>query len=149
MCRHPYSSTLQINNLEDVVYSVVPGEGNTPQYILMDYNFEVVAFPDLFPNGRGGYDTLDIRETDLSLCQYYHQRLLNVNGRFAKDIEYIACAQYSIELKQLKSDANIALQITRGRTFRGQMVNTGMLKNPGVVVDLICKDQTYKFMKNV
>ena len=29
MCRHPYSSTLQINNLEDAVYSVAPGEGNT------------------------------------------------------------------------------------------------------------------------
>ena len=109
MCGHPYSSTLQINNLEDAVYSVAPGEGNTLQYILMDHNFEVLAFPDLFPTGRGGYDTVDVRETDLLLCQYYQQRLLNVDGRFAKDIEYIACAQYSTELKQLKSDANIAL----------------------------------------
>ena len=72
-----------------------------------------------------------------------------MDGRFAKDIEYIACAQYSTELKQLKSDANIALRITKGRTFRGQMVNAGMLKNPGVVQDLICYDQAYKFMKNV
>ena len=29
------------------------------------------------------------------------------------------------------------------------MVNAGMLKNPGVVQDLICYDQAYKFMKNV
>ena len=29
------------------------------------------------------------------------------------------------------------------------MVNAGMLKNPGVVKDLICNDQAYKFMKNV
>ena len=149
MCGHPYSSTLQINNLEDAVYSVAPGEGNMPQYILMDHNFEVLAFPDFFPTGRGGYDTVNIRETDLSLRQYYQQRLLNVDGRFAKDIEYIACAQYSTELKQLKSDANIALRITKGRTFRGQMVNAGMLKNPGVVKDLIHNDQAYKFMKNV
>ena len=61
MCRHPYSSTLQINNLEDAVYSVAPGEGNMPQYILMDHNFEVLAFPDLFPTGRGGYDTVNVR----------------------------------------------------------------------------------------
>ena len=67
MYRHPYSSTLQINNLEDAVYSVAPGEGNTPQYILMDHNFKVLAFPDLFPTGRGGYDTVDTSETDLSL----------------------------------------------------------------------------------
>ena len=39
MCGHPYSSTLQINNLEDAVYSVAPGEGNTPQYILMDHKY--------------------------------------------------------------------------------------------------------------
>ena len=51
-----------INNLEDAVYSVAPGEGNTPQYILMDHNFEVLAFPDLFPTGRGGYDTVNVRE---------------------------------------------------------------------------------------
>ena len=42
MCIHPYSSTLQINNLEDAVHSVAPGEGNTPQYILMDHNIEVL-----------------------------------------------------------------------------------------------------------
>ena len=50
------------------MYSVAPGEGNTPQYILLDHNFKVLAFPDLFPTGRGGYDTVNIRETDLSLC---------------------------------------------------------------------------------
>ena len=38
-----------------------------PQYILMDHNFEVLAFPDFFPTGRSGYDTVNIRETDLSL----------------------------------------------------------------------------------
>ena len=55
-------------NITDAVYSVAPGEGNTPQYILMDHNFEVLVFPDLFPTGRGDYDTVNIRETDLSLC---------------------------------------------------------------------------------
>ena len=55
ICGHPYSSTLQINKIEDAIYSLAPGEGNTPQYILLDHDFEVLAFPDFFPNGTGGY----------------------------------------------------------------------------------------------
>ena len=43
------SSTLQINKIEDAIYSFPPGEGNTPQYILLDHDFEVFAFPDFFP----------------------------------------------------------------------------------------------------
>ena len=66
MCGHPYSSTLQINNLEDAVYSVAPGEGSTPLYILMDHSLEVLALPDLFPTGRDGSDTVHFRETNLS-----------------------------------------------------------------------------------
>ena len=55
ICGHPYSSTLQINKIEDAIYSLAPGEGNTPQYILLDHDFEVLAFPDFFPSGTGGY----------------------------------------------------------------------------------------------
>ena len=31
------------------------GENNIPKYILLDNDFEVLAFPDLFPYGSGGY----------------------------------------------------------------------------------------------
>lgn len=67
ICGHPYSSTLQINKIEDVIYSLAPGEGNTPQYVLLDHDFEVLAFPDFFPNGTGGYARTEPRETNLSL----------------------------------------------------------------------------------
>ena len=149
MCGQQHSSTLQIENIEDAVYSVAPGENNVPKYILMDNDFEVLAFPDLFPTGKGGYNTNEPRETQLSLRRYYQQRILNVDGRFARNIEYIAAAQYSTELKQLKSDANIALRITRGRKFRGHTVNAGMLKNPHILHDMVRQEQAYKFLKNV
>ena len=149
ICGQPFSSTLQLKNVEDAVYSVAPGEDNTPKYILLDPDFEVLAFPDLFPRGTGGYETDAKRETDLSLRRYYQQRILNVDGRFARNIEYIACAQYSTELKQLKGDAGIALKLTRGRCIRGQSVNAGMLKNASVVQDLIRTEHAYKFLKNI
>ena len=149
ICGQPYSSTLQLKNIEDAVYSIAPGEDNTPKYILLDKEFEVLAFPDLFPNGNGGYETAEKRETDLSLRRYYQQRILNVDGRFARNIEYIACAQYATELKQLKSDAGIALKMTRGRQLRGQSMNAGMLRNSAVIQDLIHHEQAYKFMKNI
>lgn len=149
VCGQPYSSTVQLENMEDAVYSIAPGEGNVPKYILLDKDAEVLGFPDLFPTGTGGYETSEKRETDLSLRKYYQQRLLNVDGRFGKNIEYIACAQYSTELKQLQSDAGIALRLTKGRKFRGQSLNAGMLKDAAVVRNLVFNEHAYKYMKNV
>ena len=67
LCGQPHSLTLQLKNVEDAVYSIAPGEDNTPKYILLDKDFEVLAFPDLFPHGTGGYETDSKCETDLSL----------------------------------------------------------------------------------
>ena len=85
----------------------------------------------------------------MSLRKYYQQRILNVDGRFAKNIEYLFCAQYAADLKQIQSDANIALRITKGRTIGGSCVNAGMLKNPQILNGLIQTEQAYKFLKNI
>ena len=53
----PFSSCVQVEDIHDCVYSLAPGEGNTPRCILMDDNFELHTFPDLFPYGRGNYAT--------------------------------------------------------------------------------------------
>ena len=101
--------SLQLENIEDGVYSVAPGEDNMPKYVLLDKNFEVLAFPDLFPFGKNGFDSVLKRETDFSLRRYYQQRIFNVDGHFAKNIEYLFCAQYASDFKQVQSEANIAL----------------------------------------
>ena len=41
--------------MENRIYQCAPGENNIPKYILLDNDFEVLAFPDLFPYGSGGY----------------------------------------------------------------------------------------------
>ena len=48
-------SVVQIENLENQVYQCAPGENNILKYILLDEDFEVLAFPDFFPYGEGGY----------------------------------------------------------------------------------------------
>ena len=42
-------SVVQIENLENQVYQCAPGENNIPKYMLLDEDFEVLAFPDFFP----------------------------------------------------------------------------------------------------
>ena len=87
----PLPSVLQFENLENQIYQCAPGENNIPKYILLDNDFEVLAFPDLFPYGSGGYHSAN-RKVKLPIRKYFQQRLLNVDGRFAQNIEYLFCA---------------------------------------------------------
>ena len=47
----PLPSVVQFENQ---IYQCAPGENNIPKYILLDNDFEVLAFPDIFPYGGGG-----------------------------------------------------------------------------------------------
>ena len=38
--------------------------------------------------------------------------ILNVDGRFAQKIEYIFCAQYTADIKQIESDATLAIMLS-------------------------------------
>ena len=44
----PLLSVVQFENLENQIYQCAPWENNIPKYILLDNDFEVLAFPDLF-----------------------------------------------------------------------------------------------------
>ena len=95
----PLPSVIQFENLENQIYQCAPGVYNIPKYILLDNDFEVLAFPDLFPYGSGGYNSAN-RKVKLPIRKYFQQCLLNVDGRFAQNIEYLFCAQYIADIKQ-------------------------------------------------
>ena len=97
----PLPSVVQFENLENQIYQCAPGENNIPKYILLDNDFEVLAFPDLFPYGSGGYHSAN-RNVKLPIRKYFQQHLLNVDGRFAQNIEYLFCAQYIADIKQIE-----------------------------------------------
>ena len=144
----PLPSVVQFDSLENVIYNCAPGENNIPRYILLDDDFEVLAFPDLFPYGYGGYHSRDVW-CRLPIRKYFQQRLLNVDGRFAKNLEYIFCTQYISDIQQIQSDANLALRLSRGRVLNGQRITAGILQDPVALQQLIRTEKAYKFLKNV
>ena len=144
----PLSSVVQFDNLENQIYQCAPGENNIPKYILLDNDFEVLAFPDLFPYGSGGYHSAN-RKVKLQIRKYFQQYLLNVDSRFAQNIEYLFCAQYIADIKQIESDAILAIMLSWGRTLGGHKITAGQLWNPAVLEQLVRNEQAYKFLKNV
>ena len=66
-----------------------------------------------------------------------------------KNIEYLFCAQYTCDLKQIQSDANLAIWLSRGRTLGGQTITAGLLCNPIALQQLVSNEQANKFFKNV
>ena len=145
----PLPSVVQFENLENQIYQCAPWENNIPKYILLDNDFEVLAFPDLFPYGSGCYHSAN-RKVKLPIRKYFQPQLLNVDGRFAQNIEYLFfCAQYIADIKQIESDATLAICLSQGRTLGGHKITAGQLRNPAVVEQLVRNEQAYKFLENV
>ena len=123
---HVLPSMLQFENLENAIFQCASGQNNISRYILLDDEFEVLAFPDLFPLGCFSYYS-EQRSVKLLLQKYSQQRLLNVDGRFAKNIEYIFCAQHMIDLQHIQSEINLAIRLSRGRTLNGTEITASTL----------------------
>ena len=51
----PTSNILEFEHIENEIYTCAPGENSVPRYVLMDDEFEVLAFPDMFLDGDDGY----------------------------------------------------------------------------------------------
>ena len=60
------------------------------------------------------------------MSYYYNQRLLNCDGQFATNIEYMS-SQYATELRQVQGNNGIGLRLKNGQTLHGQQLTTGML----------------------
>ena len=133
------STCLQIDDLEEAVFSIAPGQNSVPKFILMDHDFEHLAFPNYFPGGYGGYDVLEPRKTKLDLKRYVNQRLLNVKAYFIQDLFFIFAFQYATELQQLKSEMKIVLKKTNGGTYAA-WINDGNLNIFDFVNNLVKQD---------
>ena len=129
-------SVVQFDNMENYIFQCAPGENNIPKYVLLDNDLEVLAFPDLFPYGSCGYNSTE-RTVKLPICKYFQQWLLNVDVRFAKNIEYLVCAQHITDLRHIQNEANLAVRLSTGRTLGGSKVTGGLLYNPQSVQQMV------------
>ena len=89
-------------------YAVAPAEKNRLSSLLMDKSIESLAFPHLFPDGRGSFD--EERTTKLTWTEYCKVRLFSSEPRFASDPTYIFFLQYLGDLKHAFSGINIAFR---------------------------------------
>ena len=146
----PVDTCLQCEVAEQAnqIFSIAPGEGSKPIPLLTDKLFEELANPEKFPNGKGGYADTE-RPTMLTLQKYVNARLLDQDGQFAKDIEYIFGMQYAVEHKRVKDCISIALKQRKGRQQFGKTIDAGMLKNPHHLQNLLKKDKAYSFLKKI
>jgi len=130
----------------DGIMSVAPAEGNNPVRMLMDESNEAKCFPVLFPKGTGTFH--DQRPEKLTLSRYLNNRILNADGRFAQNLDYIFYGQYLSELNQVISNVSIALR--KGHDNRNKTkITAEMLTNKESLQKILNFDQGYKFLKPV
>ena len=139
----PSPTCVQINNIDDI-FCIAPSEGKIPKLMLMDDDFEVTCFPDYFPNGHGGLYCPE-RVQKIDIRQYANQRLLNVDGRFAQNYEYIFSFQYGSELKQLNGAAATAIRMTKGNSS----FSASDLLDKTFMSNLVKIDSAYQYMSKV
>ena len=133
--------------LGNEVFSIAPGEGRIPLQVHSDNNNEVLTFPNLFPNGKYGFDVP--RPTKLSLRKYFQARLTSSDNRFASNTEYLFYSQYLVEHKQVTDNINIALRKAKLPNTTEKRVNAGILKDTERLKNLIMHDQGQRFLQNV
>ena len=69
---NPLPSAVQFESLESQIYQCASGENNIQKYILLENDFEVLAFPDLILYGGGGYHSVN-RKVKLPIRKYFQQ----------------------------------------------------------------------------
>ena len=94
---------MSLENPEQIV-SIAPAEGQKPLFIMSDPNFELMYNPDKFCYGEGGFGSK--RERKITYRKYFNARLQDIDGRFARDLDYLFVAQYIVECKQVLDDGN-------------------------------------------
>ena len=116
------TSVLTVENPEsdNNILSIAPGEGEKPLSIRCDENFEEMS--------------------------NFNQCLLNTDGRFSHDLDYLFMAQYIVESKQLLDDAHSFIWRQRPHDSR---ITAAQARDPHCLDQYVRADKVYRFMKNV
>ena len=141
----PQASMMCVENPESFRHTmcVAPAEGERPVNIMTDVNFEAMSNPGKFPYSTGTFSSN--RPRKLTYRKYFNQRLLDVDGRFARDLDYLFVAQYIVEAKQIRDDGNnFAMRQKPSRQF-----TAAQAKSQEVLSQFMRNDKAYSFMKSI
>ena len=128
---------------EGQVYSVAPAEGQRPINIMTDPQFERMCNPEKFPLGIGGFNNTHLKK--ITYRKYFQQRLLDIDGRFSRDLDYLFAALCIVESKQVFDDANHFIY----RQKPSALLTAGQARNKTIIAEHVRKDRAYAFLKNV
>ena len=141
----PQASMMTFENPETLgqTVSIAPAEGQKPLSIMTDVEFEAMVNPDKFCFGKGTFNTK--RPKKLTYRKYFNQRLLDVDGRFARDLDYLFVAQYIVEAKQVLDDGNnyIWRQKPQARQFTASQA-----RDKAMLSQFVRSDKAYS-LKNI
>ena len=104
-------------SIEDAVIDVAPGEGRRPHGMLLTRDWDILSHPRL--HNADGSDGLhqEGRPVKLTDQQYFKQRLLNSNRKYAQDPSYVFAAAIHTTKKQI--NGNMGLSFTTGKKVIG------------------------------
>nr|XP_055041698.1 LOW QUALITY PROTEIN: uncharacterized protein LOC129429201 [Misgurnus anguillicaudatus] len=128
------------------VLNVAPAEGNSPVRLLSDKTNEAKCFPVLYPTGGPTFH--DARPEKITLTRYLNARILNADGRFAQNTDFIFYAQYISEVDQIVSNVSIALRKGCEKDDLSK-VTADMLTNSDNLQKILKYDEGYKFLRPV
>ncbi|KAJ8310445.1 hypothetical protein KUTeg_012310 [Tegillarca granosa] len=110
------------------VINIAPGEGQVPVSTFREPEWEAIAFPKLFHDGKHTYNTT--RSVKLTTKKYINVRLLNIDGQFGECTEYIFQSLHWLETLQLQSIINIS-------------------QHPGILSHIINDEQLFTSFKSL
>ena len=130
---------------EDIV-SIAPAEGNSPVRMLSDSTNEAKCFPVLFPLGAKTFH--DSRMSRLTLSRYCNNRVMNADGRCARNVEYIFFGQYMSEMDQVVSSVSVAMRKGKGGE-KSQRISERMLRDEESLKQLLQFDDGFRFLRPI
>ncbi|XP_061191743.1 uncharacterized protein LOC133199982 [Saccostrea echinata] len=131
----------------DDIYNIAPGEGKNPVRMLQEPGNEAKAFPCHFPSGKFTWN--EDRGTRITLSRYFNNRLMNADGRFAKDSNYIFFCQFMSELNQVIEKTQISVRKSFSKMGSEKLVTSSMLQDPEILSRLLRNDEALRFMQPI
>lgn len=88
-----------LDHYSNDIYNIAPAEGKIQYECFKKMEMKQSLFHIYSQMEKNTWT--ESRGKRIPLAKYFNNRLMNANGRFAKDIDYIFFSQYLSELKQV------------------------------------------------
>ena len=108
-----------------------PAEGKVPTNFLDQEHWDIKSWPTLHPDGKFGRHHK--RKVKLTTQNYFQQRMLNVDPRFASTPGYVFGAMSHVEAERLRSNANLS-----GYKGKRNIEEGGQVRLVNICCDIKC-----------